>query len=144
MSHSNDDDVRPREQQSAAPADVDALLAESLKAQSEQDFTWKEPERKPRWWERAEADPARTAGGLSPRAGSAVTASPQSSSSARGGVRIGSVIFALVALVLAAWVVVSVVFGVSVEPLVVGLMVCTLAGLALVAAGLRTKPGRRF
>lgn len=144
MSHSNHDDARAREPQSPAPADVDALLSESLKAQSEQDFTWKEPERRPRWWERAEATDPQPSGSLSPRAGSSVASTPRSSASARGGVRIGSVVFALVALVLAAWVIVSVMFDVSIEPLVVGLIVCTLAGLALVAAGLRPTSGRRI
>lgn len=144
MSHSHHDDARSREPQATAEADVDALLSESLRAQSEQDFTWKEPERKPRWWERAEADAAQPSPAMSPRAESAVAASPRASKDRRGGVRIGSVVFALVALVLAAWVIVSVVFDVSIEPLVVGLIVCTLAGLALVAAGLRPKSGRRI
>lgn len=144
MSHSKDDDVRPRAPQSADPADVDELLSESLKAQSEQDFTWKEPERRPRWWERAETDAAQPSAAVSPRAASTVATPSRSSTDSRGGVRIGSVVFGLVALVLAAWVIVSVVFDVSIEPLVVGLIVCTLAGLALVAAGLRPKSGRRI
>lgn len=142
MSRSNDDDARYA--QPAAPADVDELLSESLKAQTEQDFTWKEPERRPRWWERAEANAAQSSAAMSPRTESAVAASPRSSSASGGGVRVGSVVFGLVALALAAWVIVSVVFDVSVEPLVAGLVICTLAGLALVAAGLRPKPGRRI
>lgn len=123
------------------PADVDALLSESLKAQSEQDFTWKEPERKPRWWERAEAQ---SPDAVAPRPSSEVKASNRCSTESQGGMRPGSIIFALAALALAAWVIVSVVFGVTVDPIVVGLVVSGLAGLALVAAGLRPKPGRRL
>ncbi|GFZ78640.1 hypothetical protein [Nesterenkonia alkaliphila] len=124
------------------PEDVDALLAESLKAQSEADFTWKEPERKPRWWERAEAQAPRSQA-VSPGYSGEVAAS--SSPAGQGqGIRLGSVIFGLVALVLAGWVVASVVFGFSVDPLVVGLVICSLAGISLVAAGLRPKPGTRI
>lgn len=121
------------------PEDVDALLAESLKAQSERDFTWKEPERKPRWWERAEVQ--ETTGGLQTRSGTG--AEVTSSARSEQGLRIGSAIFALVCLVLAAWVVASVVFNLSVNPLIVGLVVCSLAGLALITAGLR-RPGARI
>ncbi|WP_300344144.1 hypothetical protein [Nesterenkonia sp.] len=121
------------------PEDVDALLAESLKAQSERDFTWKEPERRPRWWERAERQHSSVAARPS-----AEVAPSASRSREREQVRFGSVIFALVALALAAWVIASVVFGVAVDPLVVGLVLCTLAGLTLVAAGLRPRPGTRI
>ncbi|WP_258933906.1 hypothetical protein [Nesterenkonia pannonica] len=45
---------------------------------------------------------------------------------------------------LALWVMASTAFGLSIDPLVVGLVVCTVAGLVLVAAGLRPKPGARL
>lgn len=145
MSSRNHDQKTPEQPDPQEPADVDALLAESLKAQSERDFTWKEPDRRPRWWERAEAE---TSSGISG------TRSPETAPSQRGAggshlrseraVRPGSIIFSFVALALAGWVVVSVVFGVTVDPIVLGLVVCALAGLALVAAGLRPKPGTRL
>jgi hypothetical protein len=122
------------------PEDVDALLAESLKAQSERDFTWKEPERKPRWWERAEAS-GESSGGVTPAASGGVAAR---SSGGNSGVRIRSVVFALISLVLAGWVVASVAFGVTLDPLVVGLVICFLAGTSLIIAGLRPKPGTRI
>lgn len=115
----------------AEPADVDALLAESLKAQSERDFTWKEPERRPRWWERAEA-----AGAVSQVSKEAAPGKPAA--------RWGSVVFALISLILAGWVVATVAFGVTVSPLVVGLVICFAAGSCLIIAGLRPKPGTRL
>lgn len=124
------------------PADVDALLAESLRAQSEQDFTWREPERSPRWWERAEAQAPPIGSPLASQSGAPSSAARPHRG--RNRVRIGSAVFALAALLLAAWVIASVVFGVTVEPVVIGLIICTLAGLALVAAGLRPKPGARL
>lgn len=134
---------RTREHQPSLPAepeDVDALLAESLRAQSERDFTWKEPERKPRWWERAES-PDEATGAVAPTPQAEVA----SSASRDGrGVRLGSVVFALVSLVLAGWVVAAVAFGITVEPLVVGLIMCSLAGMSLIIAGLRPKPGTRI
>lgn len=148
------------------PADVDELLAESLRAQSEQDFTWKEPERRPRWFERAEAEaalagepgaeaehahaglaagptgrpPERSRGvtGVASRAGSA------SGSDQRHGPRVGGAVYAAVAIALALWVLASVVLGIHIEPLIVALGVCSLAGLALVGAGLRPRPGHRI
>jgi hypothetical protein len=123
------------------PEDVDALLAESLKAQSERDFTWKEPERKPRWWERAEASGESSSGEVTPAASGGVAAQ---SSGGNSGVRMRSVVFALISLVLAGWVVASVAFGVTLDPLVVGLVICFLAGTSLIIAGLRPKPGTRI
>ena len=125
----------------AESADVDALLAESLKAQSEQDFIWKEPERTPRWWERAEAETSAQVSAVPQRPDSE---SPVSRSHHNGRVRIGSVVFGLATLVLAVWVITSVVFGITVEPVIIALVVSTLAGLALVATGLRPKPGTRI
>lgn len=125
----------------AEPEDVDALLAESLKAQSEADFTWKEPQRKPRWWERAEAQ-APEATAVAPAPTGALAA--QHSAGDAQGIRLGSVVFALVALVLAGWVIASVVFGLSIDPLMVGLVICSLAGISLIGAGLRPKPGTRI
>lgn len=145
MSSSNPEHSQASSPHPQEPADVDALLSESLKAQSEQDFTWKEPERKPRWWERAEAQaPGSESAEMAPRPSSEVRGSHSASDRSRGGVRPGSVIFALAALALAGWVIVSVVFVVTVDPIVVGLVVSALAGLSLVAAGLRPKPGRRI
>ncbi|WP_150461760.1 hypothetical protein [Nesterenkonia ebinurensis] len=150
MSKKNHDDAAtervPRSHQPTTPLppepeDVDALLAESLKAQSEADFTWKEPERKPRWWERAEAQ-APEPGAVSPAFTGEVAA--VSAAGDRQGIRLGSMVFALVALVLAGWVVASVAFGLSMDPLMVGLVICSLAGIALIAAGLRPKPGTRI
>lgn len=152
MSGNNYDNVagRPTSQdrttgatQPLPPEEVDALLAESLKAQSERDFTWKEPERKPRWWERADQTGA-VEPPTSHQTVSAAPSKPPARDQQRQSVRVGSVIFGLVALVLAAWVVASVVFGVALDPLLIGLVVCTLAGLSLVAAGLRPKPGARI
>lgn len=141
MSQRNHDDRPPASGRPPEPADVDALLSESLKAQSEQDFTWKEPERSPRWWERAEAQNPGSTQVSSPRA---ETQRPtRRAAKGTAGVRIGSMIFALAALMLALWVIASVVFSITVEPVIVGLVVCTLAGLALVGAGLRPKPGTR-
>ncbi|TLP93517.1 hypothetical protein FEF26_13350 [Nesterenkonia salmonea] len=122
------------------PEDVDALLAESLRAQSERDFTWKEPERKPRWWERAEGQEEST-GAVTPERTAEVASS---SSRDNRRVRLGSVVFALISLLLAGWVVASVAFGITVEPLVVGLVICSLAGMSLIVAGLRPKPGTRI
>ncbi|GAB3850812.1 hypothetical protein [Nesterenkonia populi] len=115
------------------PEDVDALLAESLRAQSEEDFTWKEPERKPRWWQRQEMHQA-----------SAGSTTVRSSAGERKGVRLGSVIFGAVCLLLALWVLATVTLGLMIDPIVVGLVVCTAAGLSLVLAGLRPKPGTRL
>lgn len=138
----NSEDQDPRAGQPTAPSepdDIDALLAESLRAQSERDFTWKEPERSPRWWERAEAS-THSSGELKPSTGG------DSAAASRGarGVRLGSVVFALVCLVLAGWVIGTVAFGLAVEPLVVGLVICSVAGLSLIIGGLRPKPGTRI
>ncbi|WP_258933905.1 hypothetical protein [Nesterenkonia pannonica] len=46
----------PKEQAHPAADDVDAILAESLRAQPGDDFTWKEPERRPRWWQRQDVE----------------------------------------------------------------------------------------
>ncbi|MCH8562814.1 phage holin family protein [Nesterenkonia sp. LB17] len=140
------------------PADVDELLAESLRAQSEQDFAWKEPERGPRWFERAEQEAA-LAGGTTTdpdQARDALTrttrdpggmvsgAERSPRSGHRQGPRIGGAVYAAVAIALALWVLASVVLGIHIEPLIVALGVCSLAGLALVGAGLRPKPGQRI
>lgn len=148
--------TRPTEVPSE-PADVDELLAESLRAQSEQDFTWKEPERRPRWFERAEQEAARASGsgpdapgpqdGLTVARGSGgVTTGTGSStrSTQHRGPRVGGAVYAAVAMALALWVLASVVLGIHIEPLIVALGVCSLAGLALVGAGLRPKPGHRI
>lgn len=144
MSSSNREHPQAASPHPQEPADVDALLAESLKAQSEQDFTWKEPERTPRWWERAEAQTPSAPAEVASRPSSEVRGSHGSSTSSGGGVRPGSIIFALAALALAAWIIVSVVFGVTIDPILVGLVVSALAGLSLVVAGLRPNSGRRF
>lgn len=115
------------------PEDVDALLAESLRAESEADFTWKEPERRPRWWQRAEMQQP-----------SATSAAMTTTAAEPTGVRLGSLIFGAVCLILALWVLATVVFGLSVDPVVVALVICSLAGLTLVAAGLRPRPGQRI
>lgn len=134
---------RPTAPLPSEPADVDTLLSESLKAQSERDFSWKEPERAPRWWERAEAqrqqDHSTEAATPSFSGQMAVSSDPHGQ-----GIRLGSVVFALICMALAAWVVASVVFGLSVDPLMVGLVLSSVAGLALIAAGLRPKPGTRI
>lgn len=152
MSPKNDDTAAgptPHDRQPTAPlptepADVDALLSESLKAQTERDFTWKEPERKPRWWERAEAQQDAYAPGSSAMTPTFTGEMAAPSSRAGHGMRLSSVVFALVCLVLAAWVVASVAFGLSVDPLMVGLVICSLAGLSLIIAGIRPKPGTRI
>lgn len=137
--HSHDAGPQAQGTTPPEPHDVDALLAESLRAQSERDFTWKEPERKPRWWERAEA-PDQSSSEVT------TSASRDLAAASRGerGVRLGSVVFALVCLVLAGWVIGTIAFGVAVEPLVVGLVICSVAGLSLIIGGLRPKPGTRI
>lgn len=112
------------------PDDVDALLAESLKAQSEKDFTWKEPERKPRWFERAEMQNPPAATSPAPRAVARDTEP-----------RFGQMVFGAICLILAFWCLMTVLFGFFIDPVIVALGICTLAGLAFVAAGLR--PRRR-
>ncbi|GAA1820078.1 hypothetical protein [Nesterenkonia flava] len=119
------------------PEDVDALLAESLKAQSEADFTWKEPERRPRWWERAQmqqAGPAAAPANVTP-SGSVVT-SAYSASARASGPRLASAIFGAICLLLALWTLMSLLTGFTLDPMVLALGICTLAGLALVLAGL--------
>lgn len=145
--HDNPAEQTPQGQQPTAPlptepADVDALLSESLKAQSERDFAWKEPERAPRWWERAEAQ--RQQYGSEAAAPAFTGELARSSGSSGQGMRLSSVIFSLICMALAAWVVASVAFGLSVDPLMVGLVLSSLAGLALIVAGLRPKPGTRI
>lgn len=121
------------------PENIDELLAESLRAQSEEDFTWKEPERRPRWWQRAEVQQA------SP-AGRSVTAepSPAAGGAERSGPRLGQLVFAAICMILALWTVMTVLFGVFLDPVVLALGICTLAGLALVLGGLRPRPGQRI
>lgn len=150
----NDDATRPlgaRHQPTASipspsePKDVDALLAESLKAQSEMDFTWKEPERKPRWWQRAEMQQhssVYSSGPTTPVGPSSVY--PRTTDREKPGIRTGTMVFGVICLLLAMWVIASVVFSVSVDPITVALVICTLAGLTLVAAGLKPKPGQRI
>ena len=121
--------------------DVDALLSESLHAQSERDFTWKEPERKPRWIERAEVERTEAA---PPEGAYSRHLSPGSAARGRGsGVRFGQLVFAAICLLLALWVVLGVV-GFVIEPIVVALGLFALAGIALVAAGLRPARRRRL
>lgn len=126
------------------PEDVDALLADSLKAQSERDFTWKEPERKPRWWERAELEEAPATGASQPSGPVAPAASSGSSRAERSGPRFGQMLWGAICLVLALWVLAGVVLGVTIEPVLLALGLCTIAGVALVLAGLRPKPGHRI
>ena len=136
----------------AEPADVDELLADSLRAQSERDFTWKEPERRPRWFERAEAEAAFGAGGTQPTGQVAAPAakSPMTGTSRRAdaksvsGPRISGAIYAAIAVALALWVLASTVLGVHIDWLIVALGVFGLAGLALVLTGLMPKPGTRL
>lgn len=127
----------PNPHRESEPQDVDALLASSLSAQTEEDFAWKEPERRPRWWERAAQ---REAAEHTHTGHSAI--SPRSRK--RSGLRVGSAVLALVTLLLALWVIASVALGITVDPVVMALVVCVLAGTALVASGLRPKPGTRI
>ncbi|GAA1167333.1 hypothetical protein [Nesterenkonia sandarakina] len=136
----------------AEPADVDELLAESLRAQSERDFTWKEPERGPRWFERAEQQAALSAAAAASSHSVAVP-EPQSPPAGRsgragsrsgGGPRIAGVIYAAIAMALALWVLASMVLGIYIDWLIVALGVFALAGLALVVTGLMPKPGTRL
>ncbi len=120
------------------PENIDELLAESLKAQSEQDFTWKEPERRLRWWQRAEVQQS-TAGPSSLTTTAAPSAAAESS-----GPKLGQLVFAAICLILALWTVMTVLFGVFLDPILLALGICTLAGLALVVSGLRPRPGRRI
>lgn len=120
-------------------SDVDALLSESLHAQSEQDFTWKEPERKPRWFERAEVERTEVA---PPHGADSRHIAPGPAARGGGrGVRFGQLVFAAICLLLALWVLLGVVVGVVIEPIVVALGLFALAGISLVVAGLR--PARR-
>lgn len=130
----------------AEPEDVDALLADSLRAQSEQEFTWREPERRPRWYERAElGESAPTGAAGSPSPADAVTASSASRAGRPGRrMRMGQFILGAICLLLALWCLTAVVLGVVINPLLVTLAVCAVAGLALVAAGLRPRPGARL
>ncbi|WP_156837145.1 hypothetical protein [Nesterenkonia alba] len=115
------------------PEDVDALLSESLRAETEDAFSWKEPQRRPRWWERAE------------QTGTLHTApAPSPAAQQSRGVRLGPLIVGGACLLLAWWVLVTVAFGITIDPLFIALAVCTLAGVTLVAAGLRPKPGARL
>ena len=122
-------------------SDVDALLSESLHAQSEKDFTWKEPERKPRWFERAEVD--RPDAAQPERAYSQQASSTSPSHPGGTGIRFGQLVFAAICLLLALWVLLGVVVGVVIEPIVMALGLFALAGIALVAAGLRHARRRR-
>lgn len=122
----------------AEPADVDALLAGSLRAHSEEDFAWKEPTRRPRWYERAE---------LQQHAESQAPASQESASTPvrrRVRTRTGQFVFGAVCLLLALWALIAVVFGVVLDPILVALGLCATAGAALVVVGLRPRPGRRL
>lgn len=123
------------------PEDVNALLADSLKAQSEEDFTWKEPQRRPRWYERAEMQQATAATDSSV---AEATDGDRHSGSGRGPRRTGQFVLAMICLLLALWCLAALVLGIVVDPLVVALTACTMAGAALVIAGLRPKPGRRL
>lgn len=119
------------------PENIDELLAESLKAQSEKDFTWKEPERRPRWWQRAEVQQA-------PPTGQVNTTPAAYPAPERTGPRLGQLVFGAICLILALWTAMTVLFGAFLDPIILALGVCTLAGLALVVGGLRPKPGRRI
>lgn len=134
------------------PADVDELLAESLRAQTERDFIWKEPERGPRWFERAEQEAALTSARTEQ-----ITPAPSKTPETIGGYaydskghrrnsgpRVGGAVFAAIAVALALWVLASIVLGIYIDWLIIALGVCGLAGLVFVAAGLMPKPGRRI
>lgn len=126
------------------PEDVDALLAGSLRAESERDFTWKEPARKPRWWERSEVATASAANPVEAPSSRVHTTSPGPGGSSSGSTpRIGQMLWGAICFVLALWVLAGVVLGVTIEPVLMALGLCTFAGIALVLAGLRPKPGRR-
>lgn len=120
------------------PHEVDSLLAESLQTTAAEDFDWKEPERGPRWWERAEAQ-GQVIG--APASGHAVSRHPDEEAA---GLRPGQLVFGTICFLLALWCLLGVVLGVTVDPLLVGLGICTLAGLILIAAGLRPRRGRRL
>ncbi|WP_010524237.1 hypothetical protein [Nesterenkonia sp. F] len=129
------------------PEDVDSLLAETLRAESEEHFTWKEPERKPRWYERVEqqspaaASASRT---VSPTSSAAPAPIGAPTAASGGGPRIGQLLLGAACLLLALWCLAALVFGVVLDPLVVALGLCTLGGLALIIAGLRPRRRRRL
>lgn len=144
----------PQPQGSGAPAeptppteDVDALLASSLRARTEDDFTWREPERSPRWWERAEmrrAEMQRSEMGRTEDS-EAADRNPVKRAEAdqQSGVRIGAVVWSLIAMTLAGWVIAAAGFGLALDPLVLLLVVCATAGILLVVSGLLPRSGRR-
>lgn len=140
-------DPRTTTPQPREPEDVDSLLAETLRAESEEHFTWKEPERKPRWFERVEqqspaaASASRT---VSPSSSAAPAPIGSSAASSGGGPRIGQLLLGAVCLMLALWCLAALVFGVVVDPLLMALGLCTLGGLALVVTGLRPRRRRRL
>ena len=121
------------------PHEIDSLLAESLQTTTAEDFDWKEPERGPRWWERAEAE-GRLGGASSERTADR----PGSDTEEPSGMRPGQLVVGTVCFLLALWCLLGVVLGVMVDPLLVGLGICTLAGLILIAAGLRPRRRRRL
>lgn len=150
---SADDDARthPTRPLPPEPADVDELLAESLRAQSEKDFIWKEPERGPRWFERAEQEAALTSARTEqtlPAASKTFDAAGHGAGPAShrraSGPRVGGAVFAAIAVALALWVLASVVLGIYIDWLIIALGVCGIAGLVFVAAGLMPKPGSRI
>lgn len=118
--------------------EVDSLLADSLQTTAAEDFDWKEPERGPRWWERAEA-----AGQLSSSSAETAQDTPRpSADEGHTGLRTGQLVFGTICLLLALWCLVGVIWGIFVDPLLVALGICVLCGLILLAAGLR--PRRRL
>lgn len=129
----------PREHTRSArtPQDVDSLLAESLQTTPTEDFDWKEPERGPRWWERAEAEGQLT----TPMPGTQNPVDTRAAEQVPTGMRTGQLVFGTICLLLAVWCLLGILFGIELDPLLVVLGICTLCGVILVAAGLR--PRRR-
>lgn len=139
----------PQPQGSGTPAeptppteDVDALLASSLSARTEDDFTWREPERSPRWWERAEMQRSEM-GRTEDSEADDRNPVKRTEADQQSGVRIGAVVWSLIAMTLAGWVIAAAGFGLALDPLVLLLVVCATAGILLVVSGLLPRSGRR-
>lgn len=132
--------TRPSMPMPREPEDVDSLLAETLRAESEEHFTWKEPERRPRWYERVEQQsPAATAAAASTTVSTAGTGT----GARRNGPHIRQLLVGVACLLLALWCLAALVLGVVLDPVVVLLGLCTLGGLALIVAGLAPRRRRR-
>lgn len=136
-------DTHPTRPMPHEPEDVDSLLAETLRAESEEDFAWKEPERRPRWYERLEQQSPAAAASTTAVSGVA-PATGRGTGARRGGPRIGQLLLGVACLLLAVWCLAALVLGVVLDPLLVALGLCTLGGLALVVSGLRPRRRRRL